>query len=578
MEDFVESRRSPAQSRAALVRGVRLWTGLVLFSYLVTHLTNTALGLISLEAMESGRIWFLSVWRNPIGTMALYGSLGLHVTLSLWSLYQRHQFRMPFGEAVQIILGLAIPPLLITHIVGTRLATEWFNTTDSYRAIILIFRELPADIDMGQAALLVVAWAHGCMALHHWLRLKSWYLRFTPILAAMVPLLPVLSLLGFVQAGREISLLAQQPGWVEQTLQATRALGPGERASLDRVSNAILAGFAVSVGFLLIARAARHIYEQSRKSIRITYPAGKEVVVPMGFTVLEASRQAGVSHPSACGGRGRCSTCRVRVLRGQEFLPPISIVELNVLHHIGAPPNVRLACQLRPTHDLSVTPLVSTSATVVEDPASPTYMAGQEKEIVVLFADLRGFTRISERKLPYDVVFLLNRYFDVVGEAIKMAGGIANQFTGDGVMALFALEVEPEEGCRQALTAACNMQDGMADLSEDLKEELKGPLEMGIGIHTGTAVVGHMGHGPAMYLTAVGDTVHVASRFQELTKEYNCRIIISDLVAERAGVDVAVFPGHQLMVRNRRDFIEIRAIHDVQKLAQNLQEDGEPFG
>ena len=570
MQDFMEGRDPPAYSSAALARSLRLWSGVVLFIYLVTHLANSALGLISIGVMESGRGWFLILWRSIPGTFLLYASLIVHAILALWSLYQRHHFRIPFWEAFQIILGLAIPTLLVAHVIGTRIAAEWFNITDSYTSIVLIFSKLRPDLGIKQIVLLTVAWTHGCVALHYWLRLKTWYPHLIPILFGFAVLWPVLALLGLIQAGREVSHLALQPDWVQQTLQATRNIEASDNASLERVSALTLNGFGICVALLLIARAGRHLYEQFRKSIRITYPAGKEIVVPMGFSVLEASRKGGVPHPAACGGRGRCSTCRVRVLQGMESLSPASNDEVNVLDHIGAPPNVRLGCQLRPKADISIIPLLSNNPIALEDLAHPMYLAGQEKEMVVLFADLRGFTLIAERKLPYDVVFLLNRYFEVVGEAIERAGGIANQFTGDGVMALFGVQVNPDEGCRQAIAAACAMVQGLAGLSRDLSEELDAPLRMGIGIHTGPAVVGHMGRGLAMYLTAVGDTVHLASRFQESTKEYDCQVIISDLVAERAGLDVSAFPLYQMLVRNRRTPVFIRTIGDIQELESCL--------
>ena len=234
----------------------------------------------------------------------------------------------------------------------------------------------------------------------------------------------------------------------------------------------------------------------------------------------------------------------------------------------GAPPNVRLACQVRPWHDLSVVPLLPAEAQASDGFTQPGYLAGQEQEVTVLFADLRGFTAIAEDKLPYDVVFLLNRYFDVVGTAIEQAGGIANQFTGDGVMALFGVQTRPAEGCRQALAAAVAIVRGIADLNLSLVEEMEEPLRVGLGVHTGPAVVGRMGRGLALYLTAVGDTVHVASRLQELTKDYGCQLVISDLVAARAGLQMSSFPCHEITVRNRRDPLVIRTIDNVQALTQ----------
>jgi adenylate cyclase len=110
------------------------------------------------------------------------------------------------------------------------------------------------------------------------------------------------------------------------------------------------------------------------------------------------------------------------------------------------------------------------------------------------------------------------------------------------------------------------MVEGIARLSAAMKDELDEPLRIGIGIHTGPAVVGRMGYGGAVYLTAVGDTVHVASRFQDLTKQYHAQLVISEQVAERAGVDVATLPRHEVTVRNRAEPVAIRVIGDVAAL------------
>ena len=162
-------------------------------------------------------------------------------------------------------------------------------------------------------------------------------------------------------------------------------------------------------------------------------------------------------------------------------------------------------------------------------------------------------------------MFLLNRYFETVGGAINRAGGIANQFTGDGVMALSA-----STPARGGLPAGAGRGRGhvrsVDALSKALGSELPAPLRIGIGIHTGSAVVGRMGYAEGQYLTAVGDTVNAAARLEQLTKEYDCALVISDAVAVRAGVDVTAYPGNSLTLRNRAQVLPIRVIVDVESL------------
>ena len=557
-------------SSSAIAIRVRLWCGLVLMAYVVTHLANQALGLVSLEAMDTGRTWFVALWRNPGGTAALYGALLIHAVLSLWSVYQRHHFRLPTWEVLQILLGLTIPFLLASHVVGTRLASELFGFKDSYQTVMLYFWVASPLAGAKQALVVCIAWLHGCLGVHFWLRTKPWYPRFTYILLCGAFLLPVFSLLGFSQAGREVSRSARQPGWVQQTFKQAKALSPADRVRAARVVDGILYGYACGLALTLAAWALRRMRDERRTKIRIAYVGGKSVLVPEGYSVLEASRRAGIPHAGVCGGKGRCTTCRVSVHKGDEFLSPASIEEKTILDLIDAPPNVRLACQLRPNHDLSVAPLVPMAPKTTNEKDSHVCLTGREQDVVVMFADLRGFTTIAEHKLPYDVVFLLNRYFEVMGHAIEVAGGTTNQFTGDGLMALFGTETSPQEACRQALVAVCEMTEALTELSTDMADDLDEPLRMGIGIHTGQAVVGDMGRGIAMYLTAVGDAVHVASRLQELTKKYGCQLIISELVAERAGIDVSSFPKHELTVRNRRTPMVIRTVKDIEQLGYCL--------
>jgi adenylate cyclase len=506
-------------------RRLRLATGLVLFAYVTTHLANHSLGLVSLEAMEAGRWWFLGFWRSPIGTVLLYGSLLTHIGLAFRALYERRTLRMPFWEAAQLALGLCIPPLLIGHVFGTRVTWELYGVEDAYSRLTLALWALTPELGHKQLLTLVVVWSHAMIGLHANAKLRPWYPRAAPYLLAFVVLLPVLAVLGFVNAGRQAAVLARD-------------------ATLTTYSTLLVA--------VLVARGVRSAVQRRRGRIGVVYPDNRRISVPMGLSVLEVSRLARIPHASVCGGRGRCSTCRVRI-RSARPQPGPADAEARVLARLGVPADVRLACQLRPTSDLVVVPLLPATATVADGRPHGDAHSGREQEIAVLFADLRGFTRLAEHRLPFDVVFFLNRYFETVGGAIQRAGGVANQYTGDGVMALFGLDAGPVEGCRHALAAAAEMVRSVSRLSQALATDLREPLRLGIGIHTGPAVVGRMGYGDAVYLTAVGDTVHVAARLEALTKEYQCELVISEAVAERAGVSTSALPRHELTLRNRRE-------------------------
>jgi len=549
-----------------MVRRVRLITGVVMFSYVATHLLNHALGLIGLGALSAGLKVFQAFWRNPVCSIVLYASIVTHFLLALWALYQRRHLRMSPWEGVQLMLGLAIPAMLIPHAIGNRLGHELYDTIGSYPRVLYRLWLRP-ELGLRQMSLLLVAWTHGCIGLRYSLSLKPWYPRFAAALAALAILVPVLALAGFAHGLREVSVLAERAGWAREMLAASRDASAAKREGLTRIADATVLGFGVCLALTLLLRWLRNLVERHRHSIRVSYPGGREVVAPVGYSLLEVSRFAGIAHASVCGGRGRCSTCRVRIARGLEWLPPASAAELKVLNRVGAPPGVRLACQLRPVRDVSVIPLLRAGARARDGFARPAYVPGQERQICVLFADLRGFTRFAERKLPYDVVFFLNRYFDLAGDAIERAGGVVNQFVGDGVMALFGVESGPEQGCRAALEAARALVRGVAELNAALGDENAPPLTIGIGIHTGPAVVGSMGRGVATYLTAIGDTVNLTSRLQDLSKQYQCQLILSEAAAQCAGVDASHFPRHDLTVRNRSEPVTIRVIENVESLA-----------
>ena len=565
---MTRARRSPRGcERTIFTRRLRLASGLILATYLVTHLLNHALGLISVAAAEAGRLWFIAMWRNPPATVVLYAALLTHPVLGMTALYRRRTLRMPPAEALQLALGLLVPLLLAGHVVGTRVAHELYARADTYTWHAFTLWNLRPDLGVKQPILLLVAWAHACVGLHYWLRLRAWYRPWVPVAYALALLLPVGAIGGFVQMARETTAWSAPADRDRRAAALANArLRPEEQSHLSAIEWSVYAAFGTALGGVLAARGIRALVAR-RRAIRVVYPGGRTVVVPHGFTILETSRFGGVPHVSVCGGRGRCSTCRVRIEHGADTLAPPAEAEMRVLRRVAAAPGVRLACQARPRGDVGVVPLIAPGLRHDGALQASDTEAGREQELAVLFADLRGFTTIAERKLPYDVVYLLNRYFEAVGGAVREAGGVANQFTGDGVMALFGIGASPEDGCRAALRGAAGMVASLEALSQSLSAELPAPLRLGIGIHVGPAVVGRMGFAEAAYLTAVGDTVHVAARLEQLTKRYGCELIISEAVALRAGVDASAQRREELTLRNRVAPLAIRIIENARAFA-----------
>ncbi|HKF62028.1 MAG TPA: adenylate/guanylate cyclase domain-containing protein [Dongiaceae bacterium] len=535
---------------AVNLRRIRLGSGLVLFGYVTSHYLNHALGLISLSAMDEGSHVFLAIWRNPLGTILLYGSVLVHFLLALWALFQRRSFRrLGRGDWAQILLGFVVPPLIFIHVVGTRGVNAWFGTNDSYEYVLLVIWVFYPMEGVIQIAALAAAWLHGCIGLRGWLRLKPWYGRAQPYLFAAALLIPILAFLGFVEAGREVDYLYREPGWFAGAQARIHFATQAQAASLYAARRGFLVGYALLVILVLAARQLRD-YLRRLNAVMVTYADGEIVELHRGSTILDASRQAGIPHASVCGGRGRCSTCRVRILAGLEQLPPPDLNEIRVLQRVGAPPNVRLACQTRPTHPVQVVPLLAAGSTR-DSQARAGYLQGREQEIAILFADLRAFTRLAHQRLPYDTVFLLNRYFRAMGMAVDAAGGHLDKFIGDGVMALFGIGGGREDACRRALAAARRMSLNLQELNRSMAPELREPLRIGIGIHAGPAIVGEMGYDRATTLTAIGDTVNTASRLEALTKEYEVELVFSAIVAGHAGLSLAGLDLHQVTLRGQ---------------------------
>jgi adenylate cyclase len=287
--------------------------------------------------------------------------------------------------------------------------------------------------------------------------------------------------------------------------------------------------------------------------------------------LLEISRMKDVPHASVCGGRARCSTCRVGVEAGLASLPPPAAAEAMTLAAINAPPHVRLACQIRPSGPITVTRLVAPPAPGRVRAPAATEGQGLERRLAVLFLDTRGFTAIAETRLPYDVVFILNRLFAEAGEAITRHGGKIDKYLGDGLMAIFGTVTDEHVACRQVLRAARDIDLGLDRLNREIAAEIGTPLRIGMGIDVGPLVMGHIGHAATAMVTVIGTTVNAASRFESLTKEKGCQLVASAEVLALAGAPALQFPREEVMIRGLsapRAVVLIRRARDVPEIVE----------
>ena len=393
----------------------------------------------------------------PLGLTLLYGSLTIHLALAFWSIYRRRSLRMPLWEAAQLLLGLMIPPLLAIHVIGSRGAHQLFGTDTNYIYELLILWVFSPKDGVQLAIVLVILWMHGCIGLHFWLRLKSWYpARAARSSIAAALLVPVLALLGFAAGGREVARLAEDPDWLNQ---AVAEIGfPDEARRRRSLCHPRL------VHRRLPRLRRRRPDRPRRQALDHQPPRRGRSPTPMARRwrcrsappSWRPAASPAFPHASVCGGRGRCSTCRVRVCRRRRA----SAAAERRRGRARAGPRRRRAATCAsparrgPRGAVDVMPLLPPTASPRDAHARPGYLQGHEQEIAILFADLRAFTALAEHKLPYDVVFVLNRYFRAMGVAVEDAGGHLDKFIGDGVMALFGIGADPGEGCRQALDGA----------------------------------------------------------------------------------------------------------------------------
>jgi adenylate cyclase len=275
-------------------------------------------------------------------------------------------------------------------------------------------------------------------------------------------------------------------------------------------------------------------------------PDERLVDASQSYTVLEASLAADIPHTHVCGGNARCSTCRVLILEGMEHCAPRTAAEQELAKQLHFEPTVRLACQTELVGSGKVTlrrlSLDADDLALFHDQAigkiAPRFM-GQEKHIAILFADIRGFTSFAEALLPYDVIYVLNRYFQRISQVICRHGGTINVYMGDGLMALFGVD-DPNHAVERAIRAGVEMLEAVEQLNPSLEMLYRQRLRIGIGIHYGWAVIGTIGDSNSPNMTAIGDAVNFASRIEAANKQLHTSFLISADAYEAAKDQVVI--------------------------------------
>jgi adenylate cyclase len=192
-------------------------------------------------------------------------------------------------------------------------------------------------------------------------------------------------------------------------------------------------------------------------------------------------------------------------------------------------------------------------------------MPGEQRFVVAVVVDMRDSTRLAATRLPFDAVFVIDRFVTAVGAAVSANGGRVSHFLGDGVMATFGLACSERDACRQALCSLVAMGYAVEKLNEILIAETGEAIRFGVGAHCGAAVVGEIGQGDARVFTTLGDVANVAARLEGLCKDLRCEAVISHDIWAMGGISADMLPIQETTLRGRHESL---SVHPIQHLGQ----------
>ena len=301
-------------------------------------------------------------------------------------------------------------------------------------------------------------------------------------------------------------------------------------------------------------------------------PDDKTIDIAKDESILIASLRNNNSHLSACGGTGKCSTCRVEILEGLENCMPRNDQEQILANKLSFPSNIRLGCQTKLKGNISFRRLLLDKRDVsLNNQISDQKLesVGTIRNLTILFCDIKGFTPFSESLSAYDVIFILNRYISIMREVIIQHGGEINNYIGDAILAIFGLKESRQQSLR-AVSAGVEMLKAMDEFKSYLKKAYGRDFDIRIGIHYGEVISGSVGFGEDKKDTVIGDAVNIASRIEAINKEAGTRLLISENVYDQIKNNISVKNYLRLKLRGTSNLITLHEVSEVDSKSLNL--------
>lgn len=262
----------------------------------------------------------------------------------------------------------------------------------------------------------------------------------------------------------------------------------------------------------------------------------KTICASSDSTVLEAMLKAKINHIYVCGGNARCTTCRVHIMDGLRNCQPRNEKEEQLAEKLGFPENIRLACQTKISGNITIRrPVVDKldiEIILKQFGNAPGTKLGIEKDLAILFTDIINYTEFAEAFPAYDVVHVLNRYYQTMNDIIVQHKGVISDVAGDGILSLFGIIEDSKNSVLDAINAVRAMNAALKQFNGYLDQMYNWSFGIRAGINFGKVIIGNFDTGMMHKISAIGDAVNLASRIENANKDFGTQLLISQRANE----------------------------------------------